>query len=71
MDTDGGEMTPMEDERKKKSTNSLGGVFLNILSRAAGEKTGESWWGKKAPTRIELVHKGFADLSLTAWVRRR
>ncbi len=26
---------------------------------------------KKAPDRIELSHKGFADLSLTAWVRRR
>ena len=25
----------------------------------------------KAPIRIELMHKGFADLSLTAWVRRR
>ncbi len=25
----------------------------------------------EAPTRIELVHKGFADLSLTTWARRR
>ena len=24
----------------------------------------------EAPTRIELVHKGFADLSLTTWARR-
>ena len=24
----------------------------------------------KAPVRIERTHKGFADLSLTAWVRR-
>ncbi len=25
----------------------------------------------KAPSRIELLHKGFADLSLTTWARRR
>ena len=26
---------------------------------------------EEAPVRIELTHKGFADLSLTAWARRR
>ena len=26
---------------------------------------------KKAPIRIELMHNGFADHSLTAWVRRQ
>ena len=25
----------------------------------------------EAPSRIELLHKGFADLSLTTWARRR
>ncbi len=24
----------------------------------------------EAPSRIELLHKGFADLSLTTWARR-
>jgi len=35
-------------------------------------KEGEENGGKEmeAPSRIELLHKGFADLSLTTWARR-
>lgn len=33
------------------------------------KKKTKKW--KKAPIRIELMNEGFADLSLTTWVRRR
>jgi hypothetical protein len=35
------------------------------------EETGKEKPKKmEAPSRIELLHKGFADLSLTTWARR-
>ena len=47
-------------------------VFNNFDSSEKKSRSGVTGTAvNEAPSRIELLHKGFADLSLTAWVRRQ
>jgi hypothetical protein len=54
---------PLHQQIKKTPAEISAGVLLDTLWERNGEKM-------EAPSRIELLHKGFADLSLTTWARR-
>jgi hypothetical protein len=45
--------------------------FRYMVFSAGSECGAKSLQGLEARVRIELTHKGFADLSLTTWVPRR
>ena len=53
------------------SSNKKAPTGLLCVAQQPGLQVWFGFTNKKAPTGVEPAHEGFADLSLTTWVRRR